>query len=178
MTTTHLYRHFDAEGALLYVGISLSAVNRLSQHKDCSHWFDDIARVDIETFPSRHEALRAEKAAILAENPRHNLRRPGLREQDAVRQRRAVEESRTELLRRVVLFDPMYTFDAAGRVLCVGPTTIKRLVEEGKLGSVDLGQGRPRRRVTGWQLLEYIEALQAEQSCSDALDNRTLEAAE
>jgi hypothetical protein len=28
---THLYRHFDADGRLLYVGISLFAVNRLSQ---------------------------------------------------------------------------------------------------------------------------------------------------
>lgn len=27
----HLYRHFDKKGALLYVGVSLSAVQRLAQ---------------------------------------------------------------------------------------------------------------------------------------------------
>lgn len=29
-----LYRHYDPAGALLYIGISLSAVARLSQHGD------------------------------------------------------------------------------------------------------------------------------------------------
>lgn len=30
---TELYRHFAADGCLLYVGISLSAVARLTQHR-------------------------------------------------------------------------------------------------------------------------------------------------
>jgi hypothetical protein len=44
----HLYRHFDKDGTLLYVGISLSAINRLGQHKDNAHWFSSIKRVEIE----------------------------------------------------------------------------------------------------------------------------------
>jgi hypothetical protein len=31
-TATDLYRHFDAEGCLLYVGISLNAIARLAVH--------------------------------------------------------------------------------------------------------------------------------------------------
>lgn len=73
---TALYRHFDAEGALLYVGISLSAVQRLSQHKSGSKWFEQIRRVTIEWHDSREKALRAEATAISQENPRHNLQRP------------------------------------------------------------------------------------------------------
>lgn len=67
-----LYRHFDAEGRLLYVGISLSAVFRLSQHKSVSHWVPEIARVTIENFPSREDAIKAERAAIRSEKPLHN----------------------------------------------------------------------------------------------------------
>lgn len=73
---TALYRHFDAAGRLLYVGISLSAVQRLAQHKQASHWFAQIARVDVEWLPSRHDALRAESKAIANEAPLHNRARP------------------------------------------------------------------------------------------------------
>jgi hypothetical protein len=37
---TELYRHYDAEGNLLYVGISLNSVVRLTQHRQASGWFD------------------------------------------------------------------------------------------------------------------------------------------
>lgn len=77
-TLTALYRHFDARGALLYVGISLSPTYRLQQHGRTAHWSDDIARVTIEWFPSRALALEAERAAISREDPRHNLQRPPL----------------------------------------------------------------------------------------------------
>jgi len=68
---TQLYRHYDARKRLLYVGISLSAVSRLSQHKDKT-WFTEIARVTVENFPSREMALSAEAAAIKAERPLYN----------------------------------------------------------------------------------------------------------
>ncbi len=69
---THLYRHFDAQGRLLYVGISLSAVKRLSQHGKESRWANQIANVTIETLPSREDALEAERQAIIAERPLYN----------------------------------------------------------------------------------------------------------
>jgi hypothetical protein len=75
MTQTALYRHYDAEGRLLYVGISLSAVQRLAQHAD-KDWSADIRRVEIEMHPDRGTAEAAEKAAIKAENPVHNKLRP------------------------------------------------------------------------------------------------------
>ena len=68
---TNLYRHFDENGALLYVGISLSAVQRLKQHEK-SGWFEDIATVTIESFDTRELALIAESKAIRQERPIHN----------------------------------------------------------------------------------------------------------
>lgn len=69
---TALYRHFDIAGQLLYVGISLSAVHRLSQHKSTARWFADIKRVDVEHHPTRAAAMKAESIAIRAEAPRFN----------------------------------------------------------------------------------------------------------
>lgn len=77
MTRTALYRHFDAAGQLLYVGISLSAVQRLGQHRDTAGWYGLIKRVEIEWLPGRLEALHAEAVAIARESPVHNIQRPG-----------------------------------------------------------------------------------------------------
>ena len=72
MEETYLYRHFDKKDRLLYVGISLSLLQRLSQHKRNSHWFKKISKVVPERFASRELALEAEKKAIAEECPRHN----------------------------------------------------------------------------------------------------------
>jgi hypothetical protein len=71
--STQLYRHFDANGCLLYVGISLNTVKRLAEHRQDSRWFNQIARVEIEHFPSRKQAMMAEQVAILTEGPLHNI---------------------------------------------------------------------------------------------------------
>ena len=70
---TQLYRHYDSEGTLLYVGISLSALMRLMQHKENADWFLDITKITIQNFPTRQKALDAETQAIVTENPKHNI---------------------------------------------------------------------------------------------------------
>lgn len=69
---TALYRHYAADGQLLYVGISLSAANRLSQHARDSNWFGDIARVEVEHYASRTLAMEVERLAIKNESPLWN----------------------------------------------------------------------------------------------------------
>lgn len=70
---TQLYRHFDKDGRLLYVGISLNALSRLSQHKQAAGWFRQIARVEIEHFANLGAALHAERVAIRREKPIYNI---------------------------------------------------------------------------------------------------------
>jgi hypothetical protein len=69
---TALYRHFDSAGTLLYVGISISAANRLSQHMHGSPWAREIASMTIEHHDSRAAAEAAERVAIKAEKPLWN----------------------------------------------------------------------------------------------------------
>lgn len=75
MRKTSLYRHFDADGRLLYIGVSLSPTYRLRQHRQ-SHWYEAIFRVEIEHHKSRPHALYAEAIAIMREKPLHNLAKP------------------------------------------------------------------------------------------------------
>ncbi|MDC0644025.1 hypothetical protein OAP32_00445 [Crocinitomicaceae bacterium] len=72
--STALYRHFDRNGVLLYIGISMSAMARMCQHNHASYmWTDDIATMTIDWLESREQALEAEKAAIIAEKPMYNI---------------------------------------------------------------------------------------------------------
>jgi len=70
---TQLYRHFDAQDRLLYVGISLSTVARLTQHRISSDWYSQISRVEIQKFDTRSEAEGAEWEAIQKEKPIYNI---------------------------------------------------------------------------------------------------------
>lgn len=70
---TALYRHWNENGDLLYVGISIKPFHRLEQHGVGSHWSSEIRNVTIEYFESREEAENAERAAIATEFPLHNV---------------------------------------------------------------------------------------------------------
>ena len=152
-----LYRHFDKAGKLLYVGISLNAVYRLAQHRDCAHWFEEIARIDIELFPNRREALFAERKAIANENPRHNLARPAFPSEATLLRFRSLQETKKALTHSVVM-RPTYKIDELTGILNIGGTAVRRLIESGEIGTIKLNNGKTIRRiVTGWQLIEYLE---------------------
>lgn len=69
---TALYRHFSQTGKLLYVGISLCALQRTIQHKMFAGWFDMVSRIEIQHFSDILLALEAEKIAIKSEKPEYN----------------------------------------------------------------------------------------------------------
>lgn len=71
---TSLYRHFAADGTLLYVGIAINCFNRNSDHEKNAPWFKDVVRIELEWFPTRLAAMKAESIAINTESPRHNQR--------------------------------------------------------------------------------------------------------
>lgn len=70
---TELYRHFDADGRLLYVGVSWSAVVRYGAgHRHIAEWAKDVAKMTVERFDTRGQAEAAERKAIREECPLHN----------------------------------------------------------------------------------------------------------
>jgi len=73
MPRTALYRHYDAEGRLLYVGVTDCLTERDKQHASKSVWHKDVARTDTEWCLSRDHAFALERVAIEYERPLHNV---------------------------------------------------------------------------------------------------------
>ncbi len=75
MITEHqLYRHFDANGILLYVGITKSIKMRGKEHVKKSGWAGSAHTTTIQYFASREELEDAEPLIIASERPLHNKR--------------------------------------------------------------------------------------------------------
>lgn len=73
MTTHVLYRMFDSEGVLLYVGISNGVTRRINQHIQTKAWFASVALTTFEHYATREDAILYEKVAIRTERPAYNL---------------------------------------------------------------------------------------------------------
>lgn len=75
---TSLYRYFDVDDVLLYVGIAYNPFIRSKQH-EAKHDMTTVRLVEIEWFDSREDAKIAEQWAIIRERPAWNVvgvRRP------------------------------------------------------------------------------------------------------
>lgn len=71
---TALYRLYDADDRLLYVGISKRPAVRWAEHAidKADLWWADVVRKTVEWFETREEAETAEVRAIRTEKPEHN----------------------------------------------------------------------------------------------------------
>lgn len=68
-----LYRWWDAEGNLLYVGKSISLFARISAHRKSSAFFPEATQMTIERFPDEVTLAVAEVNAIRDEHPLYNI---------------------------------------------------------------------------------------------------------
>lgn len=80
-----LYRFWDANDRLLYVGITANPGSRWKQHSKDKPWWHDVTRVTIERYPDRLSVLNAERTAITLERPVHNVVHNGKRYVDPER---------------------------------------------------------------------------------------------
>lgn len=72
--SVYVYRHFDTEGRLLYVGMANHPKRRLVSHGSAkTAWHNLIARSTYERFPNRIAAASAEITAIQTERPLWNV---------------------------------------------------------------------------------------------------------
>lgn len=155
----YLYRHFDAIGKLLYVGISLNHVARLCQHKKAP-WVDRIARVEIEAHSSRAAALDAEAKAIRTETPEFNKKHNGLPKASSTP--KAKPDPRDACLEIYPLYDVKQAADA----LCMSQPTLRKKIEAGEIGAVERYRKMGKWGViihwgiTGWQMIEYLNSLE------------------
>jgi hypothetical protein len=70
---TALYRLFDSEGRLLYVGIAFDPQARWLGHSSTKSWWNEVERREVEWHDTRSHALAVESNVILNEAPLYNI---------------------------------------------------------------------------------------------------------
>lgn len=70
---TTLYRLFDADDRLLYVGIAGNPGRRFQQHASSKAWWGEVDHVELAHCADREAAGIAERHAIITERPRYNI---------------------------------------------------------------------------------------------------------
>lgn len=103
---TALYRLYDTEDRLLYVGISVNPDMRWRQHANDKLWWSTVSRKEVEWFETRPEACEAEVRAIQSEQPLYNVAdAPGAQWGDAKKHQRTTGEGN---VRQVATTDGMW----------------------------------------------------------------------
>jgi predicted GIY-YIG superfamily endonuclease len=69
-----VYRTFDAEGRLLYIGMTYNLGKRFYEHERKAKWWADFVDLTVTAYPNRDDAAAAEWSAIRYERPLHNVR--------------------------------------------------------------------------------------------------------
>jgi len=72
-----VYRLYDADGNLLYVGTTNNLERRMASHRHDKQWWSDVADVETETVASATEAAEAERNQIHTLEPLHNAKHSG-----------------------------------------------------------------------------------------------------
>jgi predicted GIY-YIG superfamily endonuclease len=146
---TYLYRHFDKDGQLLYVGISLSAMTRISQHRESSPWFDLINNITLEKFASRKAALRAETDAIQIEKPLYNIQKRIKKVAINERKLKLLDEAYAEVTSRVPeLYEgkQLLSPEEAAVALDISKNELMKMGEEGRIEVFNFGKRLKRFR--------------------------------
>lgn len=69
---TSVYRYYDDQDILLYIGVSKHPIRRLAEHRRDKFWHLQIHRIEINWYSSKRVAHDVEGVAIALENPLYN----------------------------------------------------------------------------------------------------------
>lgn len=69
-----VYRCYDADGRLLYIGSTGDRYTRLRGHEKRTPWWSRVARTETQDYPDEAAARSAEHTAIATESPPYNVR--------------------------------------------------------------------------------------------------------
>ena len=146
-----VYRMFDQDGALLYVGATGSMPRRLQQHAGSRPWWHEVAQITVQHFDTMDEALKVELAAIIAESPRYT--RPPSETTRSMWQARKVQTAQAHAAGRRCNYPP-----------CVECRTRSAIAAHSKLHGRNLVTDVQALRSIGhgrWAVAQMIERLLA-----------------
>ena len=82
MSLFTLYRFYDTDDVLLYVGLSINPGKRFEKHRHTKPWWRDVDRIEIQHFDDLDSLRAAERKAIEDEQPLYNIRMNTRRQPD------------------------------------------------------------------------------------------------
>lgn len=174
-----LYRYFDAEGTLLYIGVTSRINRRMREHYESSAWFAKVTRCEFEQFPDRKSVLDAERNAILSENPLHNNHHkprsrcrstfdenpePGVDAAFDAKGTWREKGSHHAVTVRLAEIAPMHDWNRLHEALGLPQYVVKRALENGEIGYIDIPNKvgtKFCRYISGWQALDWLESIGA-----------------
>lgn len=127
---TALYRHYDENDRLLYVGISGAPENRMRWHKRHATWVERAVRFTGIWYGTRFAALAAEWKAITEEDPlfnRHGVKRMKRQQRDGIPE----SDSRSPLSVRLDWSDVTEIDELAAEEGVTRSEMIRLLLDEG-----------------------------------------------
>jgi hypothetical protein len=75
---TYVYRLFNADRELIYIGCTHDVEARINAHRVSAWWYPQVHFSSVEDFSDRTTAHAAEMKAIFTENPKWNIRHRSL----------------------------------------------------------------------------------------------------
>jgi hypothetical protein len=119
-----VYRAYDAQGALLYVGMTERLDKRLQLHRSKALWWPQMARLSCEFYETYGVAFNVERHEILDLDPVHNqIRRHPLETPPEPPAKKPAVQAPSDHPR-------LLTTPQCARELRVHPTTIQRWIRE------------------------------------------------
>lgn len=72
LSPTSVYRYYDRDGLLIYVGITSRGARRNYEHNTSKDWWPYVARQEVDHYETRALALRHERSLIIRHRPPFN----------------------------------------------------------------------------------------------------------
>ena len=165
-----LYRHFNSKDELMYIGISISAAHRLSQHKTTSAWIDDITKITIENFETREQVIEAETSSIKKEKPLYNVVHNKTVPEELKKSISAHNQAiiaKQNLVLRAVNFDLMYSLTRVAEQTQIPKRILETLAETNKISTIVTNRIWSdrwekeiiTRKMSGWAVIDLIDNL-------------------
>jgi len=171
---TDLYRFYNSTGELLYVGISLSAITRATQHKKQKSWWHEVARMDVSPIADHFDPRIVERQTIIAERPRFNIQHnrviPGgqdvvqllMAQRDEqgfspkVTNRKALKQAAAVLANKTTA--EAYTIPEFASAFGVCRATVYNMINRGDLQAIKIGWSRRILKSEANRFIEWASA--------------------
>ena len=148
---TSLYRFFDSNDQLIYVGITSRHAERWDEHGKNSAWWLHVDHATISHFQSRTDALHAEAEAIENEKPLYNVSRSKVNSQS--RRNRALMSGQLKNAYEALDTQLCWSITEAAMLLGVQRQTLARALKTERLTPLRIGG---KTVISSKQLKQFI----------------------